>query len=245
MRLFHYYGTKHAIAGRYPAPAGDRIVEPFAGAAAYSCRHHDRDVVLVEKNPRVAALLRYLATADPKRIAALPIPEPGQRFDELGLPIEERDPIARWCNVGQMGAKPGAWWVRMLREGRLERCGWLWSPLTRARLAEFVPLIRHWAIVEGDAMEDSPAGEATWFVDPPYQVAGAKYPNGSRDINYPALAEWCRSLRGRVIVCEQAGARWLPFERLADVQRMPNAGRGRSTECVYVRDVEVAVGGAS
>ena len=66
----------------------------------------------------------------------------------------------------------------------------------------------------------APDLEATWFVDPPYQPTrgmktgqGLGYAPGctSRELDYGELAEWCRSRRGQVIVCEQEGADWLPF----------------------------------
>jgi hypothetical protein len=60
-----------------------------------------------------------------------------------------------------------------------------------------------------------PNVEATWFVDPPYQHVAKSYRNDEIDCNtvdFPALAAWVRSRSGQVIVCEQAGADWLPFE---------------------------------
>lgn len=35
-------------------------------------------------------------------------------------------------------------------------------------------------------------------------------------MDFDALATWCRSRTGQVIVCEQQGATWLPFTPLAD-----------------------------
>ena len=43
-----YYGGKWRAAPRYPRPMHDTIIEPFAGAAGYSLRYPDRNVVLVE-----------------------------------------------------------------------------------------------------------------------------------------------------------------------------------------------------
>lgn len=80
-------------------------------------------------------------------------------------------------------------------------------------------------IIHGDYTQ---AGddEATWFIDPPYQVngsgsAGTWFPQGmgyckrehctSADLDFAALAHWCWSRRGQVMVCEQKGADWLPF----------------------------------
>jgi hypothetical protein len=95
-------------------------VEPFAGAAGYSLRHYLHDVVLVERDPRIAGVWRYLL---------------------------------RVC--------------------------------------------------------------ATWFVDPPYNnAAGNGYKFGAKLLDFARLAEWCRALPGQVMVCENAGATWLPFRPL-------------------------------
>jgi hypothetical protein len=57
--------------------------------------------------------------------------------------------------------------------------------------------------------------EATWFIDAPYQ---ALCYHKFHDINYVELAQWCRSRRGQVIVCEQDGANWLPFRTFRSVK---------------------------
>lgn len=64
---------------------------------------------------------------------------------------------------------------------------------------------------ECDYRECPVTGQATWFVDPPYQVAGVRYRYNSTRIDFAALGDWCRSLDGQVIVCENDGADWLPF----------------------------------
>ena len=35
-------------------------------------------------------------------------------------------------------------------------------------------------------------------------------------IDYPSLGNWCMERKGQVIVCEQEGADWLPFEVLRE-----------------------------
>ena len=60
--------------------------------------------------------------------------------------------------------------------------------------------------------------EATWFIDPPYRVAGRHYRFGPDDIDYVSLGEWCRERPGLVIVCENAGADWLPFRPLDETK---------------------------
>ena len=63
--------------------------------------------------------------------------------------------------------------------------------------------------------EDLENEEATWFIDPPYKYGGEHYVmNG---INYDELAEWCKSRKGQVIVCENTSADWLDFEPLIEI----------------------------
>lgn len=88
-----------------------------------------------------------------------------------------------------------------------------------AGLGSFVPRavknlssIRHWQILRKPYWS-LPDIEATWFIDPPYcGPAGRAYKYNQ--IDYTDLAEWCRSRKGQVIVCEGAGADWLPFRNL-------------------------------
>ena len=77
------------------------------------------------------------------------------------------------------------------------------------------------------------SGEATWFIDPPYQVAGRHYRFGSEQLDYARLAKWCRSRPGQVIVCENEGADWLPFRPLAAVKT--TRAKRRSKEVIWAR----------
>ena len=52
---------------------------------------------------------------------------------------------------------------------------------------------------------------------------------------YPAaLSEWCRSRRGQVMVCENEGARWLPFRPFRSIQSTSN---GVSREVIWTNDL--------
>jgi hypothetical protein len=59
--MFYYYGRKKQIAKYYPSPNCATIIEPFAGAAAYSLYGDNwtKRVILVEKDPRVAEIWRW------------------------------------------------------------------------------------------------------------------------------------------------------------------------------------------
>ena len=47
---FAYYGAKHELARKYPRPRYPLIIEPFAGAAGYSCHwaHRGTNVMLID-----------------------------------------------------------------------------------------------------------------------------------------------------------------------------------------------------
>jgi hypothetical protein len=54
--FFCFYGGKWRAA----TPIHTTIVEPFAGAAGYATRYPDCNIVLVERDPIIAGLWRYL-----------------------------------------------------------------------------------------------------------------------------------------------------------------------------------------
>jgi hypothetical protein len=63
---------------------------------------------------------------------------------------------------------------------------------------------------------------------PPYVEKGKYYRHRLSKEDYPRLAGWCLDLPGDVVVCEQHGANWLPFEPLATIK----STRGTSAEVV-------------
>jgi hypothetical protein len=230
--FFCFYGGKWRAAPRYPAPTHATIIEPFAGAAGYSTRHPDRAVVLIEKDPVIAALWRYLIRVSPGEIARIPLLAHDQNVDDLGaVAPEARSLVGFWLNKGASAPclRPSKW----MRGGT--RANSFWGVAIRERIASQVTQIRHWRVVEGSYTQiANPARVATWFVDPPYQRQGYAYKYSSKAIDFAHLGEWCRLLRGQVMVCEQEGADWLPFERFATIQANPSKnGKGKSNEVLW------------
>lgn len=231
MRPFwRYYGGKWRATPRYPAPEHDLVIEPFAGAAGYSTRHAHPRVLLIDRSEAVIGAWQYLIRTSADEIRALPSLEPGQSVDDLNMCQEARWLIGWWCNDGAASPckTPSKWSMRP------ENCGWAHG--ARERIASQVDRIRGWRAIVG-TYRDAPDIEATWFIDPPYiGRAGSYYPHGSGAIDYSDLAEWCQSLRGLVIVCENAGAEWLPFESIGAIQATPGKGRsGVSHEAAWIR----------
>lgn len=223
--FFSYYGGKWRDAPKYPAPAHDVIIEPFAGAAGYATRYNAQRVRLYDVDPIICGVWSFLIAVSPAEVMALPdVPEVGT-VDDLRIPQEARWLIGFWINSGTSAPRkrPSAWMRSGIRPGSY------WGPRVRGVIASQVDLIRHWTITQA-SYEEIPNTRATWFVDPPYQGAGRHYRHGSKGIDYPGLGEWCRERQGKVIVCEQAGAQWLPFVEHGDRK---TARRQRSAEVVW------------
>lgn len=224
-----FYGGKWRFAPKYPAPRFDSIIEPFAGAAGYSLRYADRKVTLVEKDPVIAALWRYLVRVTPAEILGLPL----DVTDVRSLPVAEeaQSLIGWWINKGTERPRrtPSKWFRDGLRPKSF------WGSEIRERIANQVESIRHWTIVEGD-YSAAPDVEATWFIDPPYaNKAGEMYRCSSKALDFQSLGAWCRGRRGQTIVCENAGATWLPFEHFAPFYGARGSKRqDRTDEVVWI-----------
>jgi len=207
------------------------VVEPFAGAAGYACRHYRRDVVLVDRSPIIAGIWRYLIAESATSILALPdIPE-GGTVDDMDAPQEARWLAGFWCNNGAAApCKSPSKWSREYGADAPNWLGWSWK--ARQRVASQVDHIRHWRVIEGE-YHDAPDVAATWFIDPPYSTPAGKYYK-EQPGSFSALGDWCRGRRGQVIVCEQEGADWLPFEPHHDMRSLGAASRpNRSAEVAW------------
>ena len=230
-----FYGGKWRMAARLPAPIYPLIIEPFAGSLGYSVRHGAGKRVLgIERDPVIASVWQWLVSASEADVLALPLLEPEDDLRIMGTDLApaERALIGLWLNKGMTAPchRPSKW-MRDPLPGRLET---FWGAGVRERIARQLPLIAEWTITEGD-YTTAPDVEATWLIDPPYAgPAGARYKFGNRGLSYGALGEWCRSRRGQVIVCEQVGADWLPFEPVSfKVKAATGRGAGFSAEAIW------------
>lgn len=223
---FAYYGAKHGIASKYPRPVHDTIIEPFAGAAGYSCHHAalGRQVILNDFDPDVVALWRRLQTMTAEDLDAIEVTLGNERTTEIL--IASIGGGSQWNGI--VAGNDRAITPRMRHA----------APMVLDRIKRMLSHIGGWDIREGTYV-DLPDVEATWFIDPPYQplisTAGTEYTNGSDGIDYTELAEWCQTRRGQVIVCEQSPAQWLPFTHLAHQQNASPNGQSRS-EVVWLSD---------
>jgi len=207
--FFSYFGAKWRLALKYPAPLHDRVIEPFAGSAGYSLRHYQKDVVLVEACTDLCEMWEFLIKAKRRDIERLPLIRLDQTVDDLDLPCRGAEVlIGFWLIRGSTAPSkaPNNW----MRKHKDSHPGSFWGERARARIADQVEAINHWHVVRG-SYEDVKNETATWFIDPPYQVAGKSYVHGSGSVEFQHLGKWCRSRHGQVIVCENEGATWMPF----------------------------------
>ena len=202
--LFKWFGSKWQSARYYPIPIHDTIWEPFAGGAGYSLNFCDKNVYLLESNPRLISLWRWIIdVASTTDVMSIPVDVPiGTDIRSLGLTDGQALLLKNWQRTNNVGE---CWTISPW--GNLPG---QWTRNTRDRVSREIHAVKHWKVGE------IPTGIATWFVDPPYQ---RNYDYGSPTIDYVALGELCRrshSVGNQVIVCEALGKKgerpdWLPF----------------------------------
>lgn len=226
--FFKYFGSKWRVAPKYPAPVHTKLIEPFAGSAGYATRYPSLDVTLCDLDPTICGVWDYLIKVKPSELMALPDLKKGESTLDLVLPTEAKDLIGFWFMSG--AASPGRTPSTWVLGGTHPTC--FWGDTIRRRLASQVHHIRHWRVRNCSYSDLVPSQVATWFVDPPYVHHGKHYRKSSKDMNFASLADWCRALQGQAMVCEGAGADWLPFEPITIVPARAN--KAASIEYVWV-----------
>ena len=233
--FFSFFGSKWRVANYYPVPTHSTIIEPFAGSAGYSLRYPNHQIHLYDADPIICGVWDYLIHVSPEEINRLPLVF--SHVDDLDLCREAKALIGFWLNKGTVQpSKTPSKWMRDY-QARQPGCTY-WSAAVKERIASQVSHIRHWTISHAsytDIPDHGLCHKATWFIDPPYEVAGRAY--RFHDINYPDLGDWCRSRSGQVIVCENAGAAWLPFVSFRTIKGLEgNRGGKRSEEVIWTND---------
>lgn len=217
--MFSYFGSKWMLAKLYGPPQHELVIEPFAGSAAYSLYWNAPKALLIDIFPEIVGVWQFLIKATEREIRKLPLDF--QHIDELKIPQEAKWFIGYWINkASERSGKSRTAWARQYRN-----CGdaSVWNEQARERVASQLSGIRGWKAQLG-TWQDAPNIEATWFIDPPYQVTGKRYVFS--DIDFKALAKFCRLRKGQTFVCENNGANWLPFKYLRETRG--TFGHGRS-----------------
>ena len=204
--FFTYFGGKYRLAPKYPKPLYGTIIEPFAGSAGYSLRYPDREITLNDLDPVISGIWEYLIKVKEDEVLALP-----SHVENIGdfpdLTETQKNLIGYWLQTGRPTPSKV---LRKLSKGNELR----WGDRVKERIVSQLQFIRHWNITSKSYLE-LPNIEATWYIDPPYENAGKAY--NLNKMNYEDCASFCKSRKGQVIVCEAAGASWLPFKPFADI----------------------------
>lgn len=210
--FFSYYGAKYTAAKHLGKPRREIVVEPFAGSACYSTRWNARNVKLYDVSSDICSLWEFLISCSENDIAA--IPDKFESMEEVdALPQGARLLVQFWISKGR--AEPSGTLSPWYFQWRNTVDCRVWGPAVKRRVISQKPLISEWTI-DQLSWDRVPLVEAHWHIDPPYNNApGSRYPHS--DVDYEALATWCRHLPGAVDVCENVGAGWLPFKPLCDV----------------------------
>ncbi len=209
--MFTYYGSKARIAKFYPEPLHPMIVEPFAGSAKYACQYPEKQVVLFDVDPRIVRVWRYLIGCTSADILKLPLAPKGVKVDDLDISDDAKLFLGYMISAATRNPKKTA----------TEKTNWMVNK--RQSIADFVEKVHHWRVGQKD-FRKVPDVEATWFVDPPYQKQGQWYDYRLKPEEYSELGDFCQERKGQVIVCENAGADWLPFRPLVKNAGQKNNG---------------------
>lgn len=224
--MFSYYGSKYKLSKLYPEPKTDLIIEPFSGAAWYSVNYAHKDVWINDRYDVIYNIWNWLINkADKDFILDNLDYYVGQDIGKLNLPNEFKQLLGFCINRGSIEPKN-----IVQRWSCQSKIDWDWASTTNfqlKRIANKLDSIRHWKCSCLD-YRDLPDIEATWFIDPPYQYGGEHYKINK--IDYNELAEWCKSRRGQVIVCENTRADWLDFKPLQKI----TGQRKKTTEAVWI-----------
>jgi hypothetical protein len=221
-RIFTFYGRKRRLAPKYSKPLHDTLIEPFAGSAAYSLHgdYWQKNVILIEKDPLLFNLWKWLQSIEPADMLALPmVPHGTTTRDHLLLTEPERHFLGFMIAAGP--SRP------QMASSTMSS----WTENHRARIASDLYKIKHWDI-RNDTYENAPDIEASWFIDPPYQFGGQHYRMSNKLLDFGKLADWCQSRKGQVTVCENTKATWLPFQPFA----VMNGQLHNTTEAIWYNE---------
>lgn len=199
--MFSYFGAKTKIIDLYPRPVYDSIVEPFAGSARYACKYGlNRDVHINDAWDVIYKIWKWIVAANRSDVVSLPELRRGESLKD----VKQLSDVERWmlgfavCH----GAAQPHYVVTEWGEGEIRKL--------KRRLLSLVGKISHWNVTNVcySHIEDH---NATWFIDPPYQIQGNKYKRSANSIDFSHLGLWCKSRSGQSIVCESEGADWMDF----------------------------------
>jgi site-specific DNA-adenine methylase len=202
--MWSYYGSKKRIVNYYPPPKFDRIIEPFVGAGSYVLKYWEYDVTIVDKYEVIYKIWKWLQECEISDIDKLPHHMTYEdNLNNYTFDCEEAKMM-----MGFIIAK-GVERPRYKPTSRVTNSRPNTINYTLNKIKGNLHKIKHWKILHGSYL-DLDNKKATWFIDPPYQFGGHAYVENK--IDYKQLADWCKTRKGQIIVCENTKADWLPFK---------------------------------
>ena len=216
--MWSYYGSKSKMVNYYPPPKHGKVIEPFAGAAKYSLKYFENDIIIADKYKVLIDVWKYLQKASELDVLKLPKLKRGESIkDHQYLAQVEQNFLGFLvCN----GLESPRMNVSSFDGVNVER--------DLKRIAKTLFKIRHWRILYASYI-DLENINATWFIDPPYQFGGEHYKESSKNINFKELATWCKNRNGQTIVCENTKASWLPFKAIKSM----SGSKHKTTEAIW------------
>jgi site-specific DNA-adenine methylase len=203
--MWNYYGSKSKLVDYYPRAVFNKIIEPFAGSARYSLKYFDRDIIVVDKYEAVINLWKWLQQCSKDDILKLPQLKKGDKISDFNLTEEEKTFLGFMAGVACLAPRNTVSNFAAIQFSRGNKL---------KKVANNLFKIKHWKFIHGCYTEINNQ-EATWFIDPPYQVGGQAYKYNT--IDYKHLSEWAKERSGQVIVCENTKACWLDFVPLKNL----------------------------
>ena len=228
--FFSYFGSKWRATARYSEPKYNLIIEPFAGSAGYSLNYSDRQIKLYDLDPVICGLWEYLIKTTEYEIMHLPSWVEDVRYLP-GTVCQE----AKWLigfHLNRVSTRPRNQVTRWSYENETTTA--YWNQRTQVLIANQLKHIRHWKVFN-KSYKYIDNQTATWFVDPPYQKDYGKF-YIKNVIDYNHLGVFCRERLGQVIVCENAGADWLPFKPFKIINTVQRYKGAISYEVVWTNE---------
>lgn len=190
--MISYYGSKTNLVKLYPPPKHDIIIEPFAGFAKYSFHYFEKNIILIDKYPVIINIWKWLQQCSPNDILSLPRDiKAGQLLENMTFDCQEQKDFYGFI-IGCGAERPRLTAGKRKTSQRPNSVNYNLN-----RVARNLFKIKHWDIRHG-SYEAAPEIKATWFIDPPYQFGGQSYVFNNKKIDWPQLADWCRSRAARV-----------------------------------------------
>lgn len=203
--MFSYYGSKTNLVDLYPAPIYDTIIEPFAGAAKYSLKYFEKEVILIDKYETIINIWKWLQSCSPNDILKLPRNlKFGDKLDDINFDCQEQKDFYGFI-IGCGAEKPRRSAIKRKTTERPNHINF-----NLKRVATDLYKIKHWKFICDDYHE-CPNILATKFWDSPYQFGGHSYVHSNKKLNFTELGTFIKTQIGQNIVCENTKANWLPF----------------------------------